>query len=235
MAPCYHPIERMADDNVREIQLGVKQLFFLFMTAVVLAVVVFLLGVSVGRGVRPTGPADATTASAEAATEPVRPGTMPPATQTSPKDQAYTDRLQGTTPAQAKPADPLPAPPQTPKPAAAPPVQPPATGAAKPAVPQTETQKPAPPPAKPAPPTAAPAQPPAGEGWILQVGAFGSRPNAEKLATQLKGKGYAAFVVGPGADKSVRVRIGPFATRAEADRVAAKFEREEGTKPLVTR
>ena len=42
----------MTDQGFREIQLSGKQLVFLFMASVVLAVVVFLLGVSVGRGVR---------------------------------------------------------------------------------------------------------------------------------------------------------------------------------------
>ena len=42
----------MADQSFREIQLGGKQLVFLFMCAVVLTVVVFLLGVSVGRDMR---------------------------------------------------------------------------------------------------------------------------------------------------------------------------------------
>ena len=42
----------MNDQSFHEIQLSGKQLVFLFMSAVVLAVVIFLLGVSVGRGVR---------------------------------------------------------------------------------------------------------------------------------------------------------------------------------------
>ena len=41
----------MADSGIREIQLSGKQLVFLFMASVVLIVSVFLLGVSVGRGV----------------------------------------------------------------------------------------------------------------------------------------------------------------------------------------
>ena len=40
----------MSDQGFREIQLSGKQLVFLFMATVVVAVTVFLLGVSVGRG-----------------------------------------------------------------------------------------------------------------------------------------------------------------------------------------
>ena len=42
----------MSDEGFHEIQLSGKQLVFLFMSGVVLLVVVFLLGVDVGRGVR---------------------------------------------------------------------------------------------------------------------------------------------------------------------------------------
>ncbi|HET9360665.1 MAG TPA: hypothetical protein VFO58_13020, partial [Vicinamibacterales bacterium] len=41
----------MSDDGVREIQLNGKQLVFMFMTVTVAAVVIFLCGVMVGRGV----------------------------------------------------------------------------------------------------------------------------------------------------------------------------------------
>src|SRR4029079_11870002 len=44
--------DRTSDDAFREIQLGGKQLVFLFMVATVFSVVVFLCGVFVGRGVR---------------------------------------------------------------------------------------------------------------------------------------------------------------------------------------
>ena len=42
----------MADDGLHEIQLNGKQLVFLFMASTVVAVVIFLCGVMVGRGVR---------------------------------------------------------------------------------------------------------------------------------------------------------------------------------------
>lgn len=56
----------MPDDGLREIQLNGKQLVFLFMSATVVAVVIFLCGVMVGRGVRV--PAAAELAEAAAAT-----------------------------------------------------------------------------------------------------------------------------------------------------------------------
>src|SRR5687767_2925620 len=43
----------MSDEGFHEIQLNGKQLVFLFMSATVVSVVIFLCGVMVGRGVRP--------------------------------------------------------------------------------------------------------------------------------------------------------------------------------------
>ena len=42
----------MSDEGVHEIQLNGKQLVFMFMAVTVVAVVIFLCGVMVGRGVR---------------------------------------------------------------------------------------------------------------------------------------------------------------------------------------
>ena len=59
----------MAEQQFREIQLSGKQLVFLFMTTVVLAVAIFLLGVSVGRGTSPNGAAMIEQTAAEYAKE----------------------------------------------------------------------------------------------------------------------------------------------------------------------
>src|ERR1044071_740706 len=58
----------MADEGLHEIQLNGKQLVFLFMASTVVAVVIFLCGVMVGRGVRAQRPA--LEAAVEAATDP---------------------------------------------------------------------------------------------------------------------------------------------------------------------
>ena len=59
----------MADEGVHEIQLNGKQLVFLFMAATVVAVVIFLSGVMVGRGVRPAR-VDVATAASDAPVDP---------------------------------------------------------------------------------------------------------------------------------------------------------------------
>jgi DedD protein len=79
-----------------------------------------------------------------------------------------------------------------------------------------------------------PAQPPGGGGavavptgsWSVQLGSFASKPNAEKLVREVGGKGYAPYVapIGSGAALRFRVRVGPFAERAAAERVLAKLK-----------
>lgn len=57
-----------SDEGFREIQLKGKQLVFLFMATTIVAVVIFLCGVMVGRGVRNTTTATADTAAGPAPT-----------------------------------------------------------------------------------------------------------------------------------------------------------------------
>jgi DedD protein len=69
------------------------------------------------------------------------------------------------------------------------------------------------------------AESPAGAGWAVQAGVFANRDNAERLARQLKGKGFAASVSeSAGKGKRLwRVRIGPEADRAAAVALGAKL------------
>lgn len=82
---------------------------------------------------------------------------------------------------------------------------------------------PAPPPAPVAP---APAQPPgqkaaAGVGFAVQLGAFANSVEAEKVRDRARAAGFPAFVEQVRTDSGTlsRVRIGPVADRAEADRM----------------
>jgi DedD protein len=234
----------MTDQEYREIQLSGKQIVFLFMSLVVVAVVIFLLGVSVGRGVRSPG---AETAQGAAPTGTIATVATPPPTQTAPGDLKYHSMLQGGS-GQAgsstatPPADPPPSsnpPPQTdpvptePPPPASPP--PPTSGRAAGAA-----EPPAGAPARgTTPPSATPAAPPPKTGgWMVQVGAFRSRENAESLVAQLKKKGYPATIVRSSAAPTAphHVRVGPYADRPEAERAAAVLAKEQGvSKPSVTR
>ena len=59
--------------------------------------------------------------------------------------------------------------------------------------------------------------------WIVQLGSFSRRENAERLATEVKGKGFTVSVLGGGGASGTlfRVRAGPAADRATAEALAA--------------
>jgi len=222
------------DDSYREIQLGGKQLVFLFMAVVVIGVTVFLTGVMVGRGVLAArGPAgvDATVSAAES-DPPPPPASASPGSSTSPatagEKLSYAERLGASEP----PKEPL-------KPEPAP--------AAEAPTPRPETPAPAPERAEPAPaappPAPAPAakaaasSEPAGSGFAIQVAALREPEEADAIVKRLAGKGYPAYVVTParGSAPIYRVRVGKYKERREADTVAARLQKEEQFKPWIVR
>jgi cell division septation protein DedD len=85
-----------------------------------------------------------------------------------------------------------------------------------------------------APPTLAPGE--VGEGITLQVAALRTKQDAEALVDILKARGYPVFLVTPeyahANDNLYRVQVGPFRTRADADKVHDKLV-GEGFKPFI--
>jgi DedD protein len=73
-------------------------------------------------------------------------------------------------------------------------------------------------------------------GLGVQVVALSSRQAALMLVSALKGRGYAAFLLSPegarAADKLFRVEVGPFGSRAEAEKIRRKLA-AEGYKPFI--
>ena len=96
--------------------------------------------------------------------------------------------------------------------------------AAEPVRPRPE---PAPAPARVEPPKPAVVETPrptSAKGWSVQLGAFGSRENAERLVKQVKGKGFPAAINENGSSKlRYRVRVGSERDRAGADALAARL------------
>ncbi len=226
------------DDAFREIQLNGKQLVFMAMAFVVIAVGIFLMGVQVGRGVRaerglPDG-TDSTVASVTESEPPLPPPSIGQGSSATPvtagEKLSYAERLGGTEPAaeQLKKAD-EPAPPAeapTPKPEAPVPAS---------AAPEPRTAAPAP--ATRSAPAAAVSTEPAGTGFAIQVAALRERSEADTIVKRLADKGYPAYVLAPakGAPSVFRVRVGKFKERREADTVAARLQKEEQFKPWVVR
>jgi cell division septation protein DedD len=243
----------MADEGLHEIQLNGKQLVFLFMASTVVAVVIFLCGVMVGRGVRVQRPADANEASVDAASDPTvvtqapvpaastaaAPNNTPVASQ---ETLTYPDRLEGHEPAEEtlKPGS-IREPgfnATAPKPVAtiakvAPP--PPKAAPATKAVPVATVA----PPPTPSPSAAPPALPrePVGTGFVVQVAAVNDRREADTIAKRLAAKGYPSFVTTPpnGTLRTFRIRIGKYPNRRDAESIAARLQKEEQFKPWITR
>lgn len=209
----------MSEEGFHEIQLSGKQLVFLFMATTVVSVVIFLLGVIVGRQVKAeTLIADATGTSIDLAADPppleALPGETPsagepPAPVAEEPDQfSYHERLQQQSAAAAAADEPEP---EAPPPAAA---------------------------AEPAPAPEPPAAPPAGAGWVVQIGAYKDRATADRVVSTLKRQQFAAFVLAPTAGSptaTFRVRVGPFSERREAEAIAGRLQREHQYTPFVTR
>jgi cell division septation protein DedD len=220
----------MADEGLREIQLNGKQLVFLFMAATVVAVVIFLCGVMVGRGVRVLR---ANELGAEA-TDPAIDPTAPPASPVlgtptdggsrvplSPPDVTYGPRLGVDPPDESLD--------EGPSPRASAPVK---LAPAKTAVPKAEAT----PKAAAAPKSAVGGQP-AGSGFVVQVAAVPDRRQADAIASRLAGKGYPSFVTpsGTGSTRMFRVRVGKYSGKREAQAVAVRLQKEEQFKPWITR
>ena len=218
-----------SDEGYREIQLNGKQMIFLFMATTIVAVVIFLCGVTVGRGVRNAAPA----VGAE------------PAVGTSPAVDIAA--VPTETPGAAKPVE-------GPPPAAVPPAPPsdptganaydnasaeaagapPAPGGKRPA---GSARVPAAPALAAAPVSTAAAPPssePAGEGFVVQVEALSDRNQAEARAKALVAKGYPAYVVPPpSAGGMFRVRVGKFKERRQAEDVMRRLIKEEKARPFI--
>ena len=140
------------------------------------------------------------------------------------------ERTQPATPAAAD----VPPPPMTspaPGSATAPPApapEPVTAAAVSVAAAPTAAPKPAPAPkAAPAPksPPATTAPVSGGGKWVVQVGTFGQKDNANRLVTKLGGGGFDAFVSPTTRDGKTlyRVRVGPAGTRDAAGEVAKRL------------
>lgn len=210
------------EDAFREIQLSGKQIVFLFMAVVVIAVAIFLMGVQVGRGVLTERglPEGTDTLAAADAEPPPPPASARQGSSSAPitagEKLSYAERLRGSEPApeQLRKAEP-PADPPSPKPEAPPSASAREGGAAA---------------------AAASTEPP-GPGFAIQVAALRERDEADQIVKRLAGKGYPAYVVAPlkGAPSVYRVRVGKYKDRREADTVAARLQKEEQFKPWVVR
>jgi DedD protein len=71
--------------------------------------------------------------------------------------------------------------------------------------------------------------------WAVQLGSFGDKNNAEKLATDLRKQGFAAFLSQLSTDSGLlqRVRVGPQKDRESAEAMAARLKKAGHTGQVV--
>jgi cell division septation protein DedD len=122
-------------------------------------------------------------------------------------------------------------PPEPAKPVQAPPVETKPTAVApKPAV--AAAPKPV---AAPAKPVEAPRPAAANVGFAVQLGAFSHAADANALRDKLRANGFSAFVEQVKTDKGIlsRVRVGPVASRADADQLKAQVAAKIGISGMV--
>ena len=223
----------MSDEGFHEIQLNGKQLVFLFMAVTVASVVIFLLGVMVGRGV-PTARAQVAEAAEDVTIDPtaVVQTTGTPAQVSSDRPPVstqesltYAERLEAPTPPRETLDTTAPAPEPLPPPIAAPPTPRPADAVAAKKTPAVAPAA--------APTVAASFAEPNGNGHAVQVGAYDLQ-TAETIARRLASKGYPVFIA-PRPQGLFAVRVGKYADKREADGVSDRLAKQEQFKPWVTR
>lgn len=203
------------DGAYYEVQLNNKQLVFFFMATLAIAVVVFLCGVMVGRGVR-----DATLAAAQndIAADRGRAPRVAPTPVSGKPELDYPERLESANEKNVlEPAKSVES--TSPETIAR-------RGSRTAPSESSET---------PAPPARATGTLGSNEGaFTVQVVALKTEDAALSLLNRLKQKNYRAYLEEGGDVGLHRVRVGRFSTRAEAERVAQKLRAEEKFKPYIT-
>ena len=201
-----------------------KHVFFLAIASAGMAVVVFLLGVMVGRGVSVvemvTGHGSASASGDEPIAADEQPamvrmgGREPSVAATDGTELSYYERLDGDRGPGLDAGFPAARAPDR--------VTEAADGDAVGAAPAGSA-------------VSSPAQP---SGYSVHVTTLREGAAAERMAQGLVDKGYPAFVVAPvsGAPVQVfRVRVGTYADREEAERVLRRLEVQESLTPWITR
>jgi cell division septation protein DedD len=219
----------MSDEQFHEFHLDGKQMVFLFMASTVVAVVIFLCGVMVGRGVRTdrVEPVafDAPEPDLSADADSELPAKIDPLKSSLdiPDEFNGPQRLQGASAPPDHLREAVPAP--TRGEAAAPPIP-------EDAPPSVDTKAQAS--AKPDPAkkddkgSSESLVAPKGPGYVVQVASVPKLTDAESIRDSLVRKGYKTFITPtPTGPRRYRVRVGAYPTRREAKSIEQKLEKVE--------
>jgi len=219
----------MSDEQFHEFHLDGKQMVFLFMASTVVAVVIFLCGVMVGRGVRtdrvePVA-LDAPEPDLSADADPELPVNIDrlKSSPDIPDDFNGPQRLQGASAPPDRLREPVPAP--TRGEAAVPPIpeEAPAPVDTKSEAPEkSDLVK------KDGKTSSDALAAPKGPGYVVQVASVPKLTDAESIRNTLVRKGYKTFITPtPTAPRRYRVRVGTYPTLREARSIEQKLEKVE--------
>lgn len=196
----------MKNKDYRELQISSSVLIFIFIGVIIVGIVIFLLGVSVGKK---QAAASGIPAAPQSQLEEVvaeKPKTA------AEQDDPISQELEGHQAAQQESLE-------QPEEVSQPEVK------TKPPAEKPAPAKSTPPPAK---STAAP-----GGNFFLQIGAFRNRESAEAVVEKYGSMGFPGQVIVPAAGDNrqlYRVVLGGYNTRADAERAKAQLVETEGQK-----
>jgi septal ring-binding cell division protein DamX len=194
--------------------------------AAIVAAIVFVAGLEVGRGA-PEAELAAPADRLDLLDEAERIAAQPPAAEPVDFHRVLTSERTEIVPVQAPKARPAPAAKRAPAPLPAPaPAAVPAAAAPVAAAPAAKAQ------ARSAPAPRASPEPPPASPWSIQLGASTDPDDAKRLAARHPG----ALVVSADVDgrRWYRVRLSGFASRGDAQAALARLERETGARGFVT-
>jgi len=223
----------MSDEQFHEFHLDGKQMVFLFMASSVVAVVIFLCGVMVGRGVRATREpiveesTQAPVSELDLADPPTE-GEPPPSSPEIPDDFKYSERLQGTSPPPERIRETAPAsvgkgPASPPVPEEPPPVPKPETRTKPESRVKQDTEA-----------ASEGFDEPPGPGYSVQVASV-PLSDAKAIRKSLIAKNYPAFITPtPTGPRLYRVRVGKYPTLKDAKAVAERLEKVEKFRDVWT-
>ncbi len=170
---------------------------------------------------------------------PVEPPPPPPAVDFDPGFQPAKDAAEevageaGTAPLKGLVLDGLPEAPPSPSPSAA--AEPPSAAVKPPSSPPSAAAKP--PPLSPAAAGEGTGAPDDGDAWVVQMGSFARRKNADTLQDRLRKAGYRAFVSqhDSGGEAVYRVQVGPELSRRTAARQRDELRQKLKIKGIIQR
>jgi hypothetical protein len=71
------------------------------------------------------------------------------------------------------------------------------------------------------------------KGWLVQLGSFHVKKNAEAFVSRIKKKGYTPFVVQAENSRWYKVRVGPYPSKEEARQVVRDLKNNHAISALV--